>query len=299
MTIAAIARPGGRFSGRAEPSFRSSQLIPSARIAGVGLLACTMVALTSPRAFAQGMMEAVPRSSGGAGNWKGPSLVLPEPGSATPAPAPSAAAPQSNNELTLPSMTNQQASMPPPAQSDNTKIIPVIPPQQDVLVLPQASRDFLGHWGGQLTLVNKFGAVDVPETALMSFTFGERNGQVVLATTVFGSPDSQVLKTSAEAEGPSEVKLEVKGLDLSQQPPIRHVEKVTIALAGSNQVRCTKQVDLYVPGVSGPAAEAVYEGTLTPMTRQERRMISEELMRSGDVPRATINEGNLPPQPME
>lgn len=189
--------------------------------------------------------------------------------------------------------------MPPPAQSDNTKIIPVIPPDQEVLVLPQASRDFLGHWGGQLTLINKFGAVDVPEHALMSFTFGERDGQVVLATTVFGSPDSQVLKTSAEAEGPSQVKLEVAGLDLSQQPPIRHIEKVTIALAGNNQVRCTKRVDLYVPGVSGPAAEAVYEGTLSPMTRRERRMISEELLRSGDVPRATINEGNPPPQPME
>ena len=221
-------------------------------------------------------------------------MVLPEPNSGPSAPA------SMNNELTLPSVANQQTYAPPPlTKSDSTRVIPVIPPNQEVLVLPQASRDFLGHWGGQLTLVNKFGAVDVPETAMMSFTFGERSGQVVLATTVFGTPDSQVLKTSAEAEGPSEVKLEVAGLDLSQQPPIRHIEKVTIALAGNNQVRCTKRVDLYVQGMSGPAAEAVYEGILGPMTRREGQMISEELIRSGDIPRATINEGNPPPQPLE
>jgi hypothetical protein len=165
--------------------------------------------------------------------------------------------------------------------------------------LPQASRDFLGHWAGQLTLVRKYGEVDVPQNALMSFTFGERAGQVVLATTVFGSPDSQVLKTTAEAEGPSEVKLEIAGLDLVQDPPIRHVEKVTIALAGNNLVRCSKRVDLYVPGVSGPAAEAVYEGTLGPETQRERRVLGEELLRSGDVPRATINEGNAPQLPLE
>jgi hypothetical protein len=264
------------------------------------LLLVTGVVLALPvSAFAQGMMEAIPKPSAASGRWSPPSsLTLPEP--SVPSPPPAASVPKTSNELTLPSLNNQQASQPPPPKSDSTRIIPVIPPDQEVLVLPQASRDFLGHWGGQLTLVNKYGAVDVPEHALMSFTFGERAGQVVLATTVFGSPESQVLKTSAEAEGPSEVKVEVAGLDLSQQPPIRHIEKVTIALAGNNLVRCTKRVDLYVPGVSGPAAEAVYEGMLGPMTRREGQLISEELMRSGDVPRATINEGNPPPtQPPE
>ncbi len=197
-------------------------------------------------------------------------------------------------------MNNQQASLPPPPQSDDTKIIPVIPPNQEVLVLPQASRDFLGKWGGKLALMNKYGEADVPEHADVSFTFGERSGQVVLATTVFGSPDTQILKTSAEAESPTEVKLDISGLDLSQQPPVRHVEKLTMTLVGNNQVRCTKRVDLYVSGYPHPALEAEYEGMLGPLTRREERRIDEEVLRSGAVPRARIDEGNPPPmQPME
>ena len=64
-------------------------------------------------------------------------------------------------------------------------------------------------------------------------------------------------------------------------------------------MKCKKQMDLYVPGVSGPAAEALYEGILGPMTRHEDRLISEEIIRNGEVPRATINEGNAPSLPPE
>ena len=250
-------------------------------------------------AVAQGILEAAPQPSSASGRWSPPSsLVIPEantPKAAGPVPS----APKQSNELTLPSLGNQQASVPQPPKSSSTKVIPVIPPNQEVLVLPQASRDFLGFWGGQLTLLNKYGATDPPEHQMVSFTFGEREGQVVLATTVYGNANAQVLQTSAEAEGPSKVVLTLAGLDLSTQPPLRHIEKLTISLVGTSQVKCKKQMDLYVPGVSGPAAEALYEGILGPMTRHEDRLISEEIIRNGEVPRATINEGNAPSLPPE
>jgi hypothetical protein len=254
--------------------------------------------LSAIPAFPQGIIEAAPQPSTASGRWSPPpSLVIPE-ANATPRAAPAPPAPTTGNELTLPSLGNQ-ASVPQPPQSSSTKVIPVIPPNQEVLVLPQASRDFLGFWGGQLTLLNKYGDADPPEHQMVSFTFGEREGQVVLATTVYGNANAQVLKTTAEAEGPSKVVLTLAGLDLSTQPPLRHIEKLTISLVGNDQVKCKKQMDLYVPGVSGPAAEALYEGILGPMTRREDRMISEEIIRNGEVPRATINEGNAPPVPPE
>jgi hypothetical protein len=247
-------------------------------------------------ALAQGMMEAVPKRS--PDRWSPPSsLVLPEPSPPNGAPPPPSI-PQTNNELTLPSLNNQRASIAPP-KSDSTRVIPVIPPNQEVLVLPQASRDFLGFWGGKLTLVNNYGDADAPEHQTVSFTFGERNGQVVLATTVYGNASSQVLSTTAEAEGPNRVKLTLSGLELSDVPPVRHIEKLVISLSGTNRVTCTKQMDLYEPGSSRPIAEAVYEGVLGPMSRREDEMIGEEIIRNGEVPRATINEGNAPQLPPE
>ena len=249
-------------------------------------------------ALAQGMMEAVPKAPS-SDRWSPPSsLVLPEPNAPSAAPAPPSM-PQTSNELTLPSLNNQRASIAPPQKSDSTKVIPVIPPNQEVLVLPQASRDFLGFWGGQLTLVNKFGDGEPPQHQMVSFTFGERDGQVVLATTVYGNADAQVLKTTAEAEGPNKVKLTLAGLDLSTEPPLRHIEKMVISLDGNNRVLCSKQMDLYMPGMTGPVAEATYEGLLGPMSQRDDRMITEEIIRNGEIPRATINEGGAPQLPPE
>jgi len=263
-----------------------------------GLIGLVLGLVVTPATlWAQGMMEGVPKPS--PDRWSPPSsMVLPEPTTPNAAP-PAPSMPRTSNELTLPSLSNQRASIAPP-KSDSTRVIPVIPPNQEVLVLPQASRDFLGSWGGGLTLVTKFGPSDPPEHPEMSFEFGDRGGQVVLATTVFGSPNTQVLKTTADSDGPDKVKLEVAAIDLSSDPPIRHIEKLTFELAGTNRVRVTRRVDFYVPGYSGPAAEAVYEGTLAPMSVRESQMLTDELIRrTGDVPRATINEGNAPRLPLE
>jgi hypothetical protein len=285
-------------SARAQEVLSLAPMRFPARIAAQLSLAVGFLVSATP-AFPQGIIEAAPQPSTASGRWSPPSsLVLPEANATAPV-VPLPPAPKTSNELTLPSLGNQQASVPQAPKSDSTKVIPVIPPNQEVLVLPQASRDFLGFWGGQLTLLNKYGGTDPPEHQMVSFTFGEREGQVVLATTVYGNANAQVLNTTAEAEGPNKVVLTLAGLDLSTQPPLRHIEKLTISLVGNNQVKCKKQMDLYMPGVSGPAAEALYEGILGPMTRREGRMISEEIIRNGEVPRATINEGNAPQLPPE
>ncbi len=182
----------------------------------------------------------------------------------------------------------------PPPNEDNTRVIPVIPPNAQVLVLPQASADFLGKWGGHLALAYKSGVVKPPRDAIMSLLFGKRAGQVVLATTVFGSTNSQVLETKAESEGPRAVKIVLKGLDLSTQPALQHTEKIRLELERSDLVRCRKTVTLYAPG-PGQIMEAEYEGELRPLTAREDRLLTEEVLRHGDVPRAQIEEGNPPP----
>src|SRR5262245_6658316 len=106
-----------------------------ARIAALLSVAVVFLVPAIP-AFPQGITEAAPQPSSASGRWSPPSsLVIPEANDAPPVQVPPA--PQNSNELTLPSLGNQQASLPP--KSDSTKVIPVIPPNQEVLVLPQAS----------------------------------------------------------------------------------------------------------------------------------------------------------------
>jgi hypothetical protein len=199
-----------------------------------------------------------------------------------------------------PSIPSSQSPMPQQGSNDdNTRVIPVIPPNAQVLTLPQASTDFIGKWGGHLELTRKYGRGNPPAQTGVSLVFGEQNGGVVLATTVFGSASAQILETKASTDGPRTVKLLVKGLELGDDPPLRHVEKVTLEMINKDEVQCRKSVDLYVSGFTDPVMEAEYKGTLHPLTRREDRMLTEEAIRSGQVPRAQINQGNPPPPPSE
>jgi hypothetical protein len=192
--------------------------------------------------------------------------------------------------------TRQRNQSPQGAPSENARVIPVIPPNAQVLTLPQASTDFLGKWGGRLQLVRNYGRSRPPSESIMSLVFGQRDGRVVLATTVVGSPSLEVLRTHAATDGPRTVKLEVTGVDIATRPPLRQVQKVSLTLIANDRVKCSKLVDIYVTGVSDPLAEALYEGTLHTLTRAEDRMLTEQLIRQGAVPRYRIEQGNPPPE---
>lgn len=197
----------------------------------------------------------------------------------------------------LPGVNGQQIERQ-STSGDNTRVIPVIPPQQDVLVIPEASPDFIGKWGGHLELARKFGTVDVspPPDTIVSLLFGQRQGQIVMATTIYGTAQSQVLETKAASDGPRAVTITLKGLDLSHDPAVRHIEKLSLKLDRNDEMKCSKLVDLYLSGYEGPIMEAEYEGTLRPLTAREDRLLSEEVLRSGEIPRGQIQEGNPPPQ---
>jgi hypothetical protein len=203
---------------------------------------------------------------------------------------------QQGGTLELPPTISSQGQQSGPQGGANVREIPVIPPTQQVLTLPQASTDFLGRWGGAITLASSSGGANPPREALVSFLFGKRGGQVVLATTVFGNVQSQVLNTSAVSDGPRAVKIKIAGLDYSHRPPLRHIEQVRLELVGGNRIKCTKTVDLYVSGFTDPAAQARYQGLLHPLTAAENRYLAEQILREGVVPRARIEQGNPPPQ---
>jgi hypothetical protein len=195
-----------------------------------------------------------------------------------------------------PHLAPQQQSQPPPQSDDNTRVIPVIPPSQHVLILPQASRDFIGKWGGHLQRTHKFGQADFPNDTLASLVFGEQDGRVVVATDVLGNRDTNVLQSTAQSEGPRAVTLTVQSVNIDTQPPLRQINKLSVRLTADNQLEGTQLIDFYVTGISEPIAEVEFEGNLKPLTRRDDAAMQEEILRSGRVPLWHVEQGNPPPE---
>jgi hypothetical protein len=199
------------------------------------------------------------------------------------------------NELEIKPQLGAQQPPAMPQQDDNTRIIPVIPHDQQVLILPRASRDFIGKWGGHLTIDHHSDNVEPPDTTVVSVVFGERDGGVVLATDVLGSRNTNVLQSTAESDGPRAVTVTVQAVEFSSRPPLRQVNKLTLRLTGPDQVECDQLADFYITGISRPVAEVEYTGTLKALTRHEDRVLAEEAAASGKEPIWHIQQGNPPP----
>jgi hypothetical protein len=202
-------------------------------------------------------------------------------------------------ELTMPSQRNELPAAPSQGGSAQELVIPpaaqpqpaAIAPDQ-VLIIPQASRDFVGRWGGRLRLQGvSGGAVNPPADSIVGLKFGQTNGSVFMRTTVFAPPGSNVLKAGAEALTPRQINLRIDGYDIDETPPVRHVEKLNLTLdVGSNVMKCTKRVELYARGAPMPFATVVYEGHLSQLSDGSQQDLAREVLDSGSIPQATIDE---------
>jgi len=133
--------------------------------------------------------------------------------------------------------------------------------------------------------------VNPPADSIVALKFGKTNGSVFMRTTVFAPPGSNVLKAGAEALTPRQINLRIDGYDIDETQPVRHVEKLSLTLdAGSNLMKCTKRVELYARGAPTPFATVVYEGHLSQLSDGRQQDLAREVLDSGSVPQATIDE---------
>jgi len=182
-----------------------------------------------------------------------------------------------------PQLNPQQTSRLPVPRSRPTPAAP-----ERILIVPQASRDFVGHWGGHLRLAKVTGKINPPPDTVVSLTFGEKRGEVFMRTMVYATAGANVLKTDAEVLNPRELQIRLDGFEIFHEPPIRHVEKLKLALTDRGTIKVAKRVRLYVRGFSTPMAEANYEGTLHPISTAEELELQREVMQRGAMPQATI-----------
>ncbi len=181
-----------------------------------------------------------------------------------------------------------------PSTGSQSKVLPNGPgvpmrPGQNVLVIPRASRDFVGEWGGhlRLTRVVGMGAPPSPDS-IVSLAFGESNGTVFMQTTAFAGRSSQIVDTSADVVNPKIIKVKLKGLEMAFHPPIVHKEELHLALTGKNTLNCIKYVDFFPPGSDVPVASMAYEGDLHILSAEERRELTEQVLRKGQIPQKQI-----------
>jgi len=161
-------------------------------------------------------------------------------------------------------------------------------PSQRILVIPKASRDFVGEWGGHLQVDNVIGRISPPEESVVSLAFGQNNGDVFMRTTAFGNPLSHIVDTKAKVQNPRKVVLELEGIEMGNNPPLRHVEHMSLALISKDEMDCLKYVDFYLPGNSTPIASVDYHGRLKIIGDQERRALETEVLEQGEVPQSRI-----------
>ncbi len=161
-------------------------------------------------------------------------------------------------------------------------------PSQHVLVIPSASHDFLGEWGGHLRLENVVGEIDPPDSSIVSLAFGDQGGDVFMRTTAFANPTAQIVDTTAKVVTPRKVTLKLEGMEFSNDPPLRHVERLSLALVNKDTMDCLKYVDFYRPGDSEPIASADYHGTLRLIGDVERHQLEREVEEHGEIPQSTI-----------
>ncbi|HEY2664856.1 MAG TPA: hypothetical protein VGI47_10985 [Candidatus Binataceae bacterium] len=178
----------------------------------------------------------------------------------------------------------RQAQTPPPGAQPPV----VLQPGQSTLTIPQASRDFIGEWGGYLGVDKVQGDIDAPDEAIVSLAFGEDNGTVFMRTTAFAGRHSMITKTTAQLLDPRRIKLTLEGYELKASPPLKHVESLSIALIGKNKMDCLKYVDFYLPGGGNPVASIDYHGSLRQLTEAELQEMQAEVMRSGSIPQREI-----------
>jgi hypothetical protein len=189
---------------------------------------------------------------------------------------------RSGGTIELPPVTGKQ-------QGALSKATPVpMTPGQNVLVIPRASRDFVGEWGGHLRLTRALGEVPAANDAIVSLAFGESSGVVFMQTTAFAGRSSQIVKTSADVVNPKTIKLNLKGLETAFNPPIVHKEELHLALIGKDTMNCLKYVDFYAPGRDMPIASMAYEGNLHILSEEERRALRDQVLSRGQVPQKTI-----------
>jgi hypothetical protein len=189
---------------------------------------------------------------------------------------------QGSGTLELPPATRNQLEIQPKA--------PAVPMQgQNVLVIPRASRDFVGEWGGYLRLTRRVGD-DAPASgdSIVSLAFGESNGDVFMQTTAFAGRSSHIVSTNAEVVNPRSIKLKLKGLEMAFNPPLIHKEELHLALTGKNTLNCLKYVDFYEPGNSVPIASLDYEGDLHLLNDEERRELEAQVLEKGQIPQKQI-----------
>jgi hypothetical protein len=189
---------------------------------------------------------------------------------------------QGSGTLELPALPAKQREMLP-------QVSPVPgAPGQNVLVIPRASRDFVGEWGGHLHLTRVLGDVPASPDSIVSLAFGEREGSVFMQTTAFAGRSSRIVKTSADVVNPKTIKLKLKGLETAFDPPLVHKEELHLALTGRNTMNCLKYVDFYAPDSSTPIASLAYEGDLHILSAQERSALQAQVLQKGQIPQKTI-----------
>jgi hypothetical protein len=174
-----------------------------------------------------------------------------------------------------------------------------------VLILPRATKEFVGHWGGRIYLLSHAGAFRPRQSSPTSLEFGQRSdGTVFVKTAVWGRPTQGQPVATAQVVDPKKIKIRVSHSVAEGSEVLRVVQTYSLILKRDHVLDCLESVLIYANSASGlgypydqPKLSANYHGALRILKPQEADDLKSELLSEGYVPRVAVEgERSLDPQ---
>jgi hypothetical protein len=174
----------------------------------------------------------------------------------------------------------------------------------DVLILPQATREFVGQWGGHLYLLSYGGAFQPKQSSPTSLEFGQRSdGTIFVRTEVWGQSVDGGTHATARVLSPERIRIQVEHVvDVGSQT-FRVAQRYSVILKRKGVLDCIESTQVYGGAIASlgdpyeaPAFSANYRGSLLIITDEEAAKLRAELLSRGYVPESSVEgQGNFAP----
>lgn len=175
----------------------------------------------------------------------------------------------------------------------------------NILILPQAAKEFVGHWGGHLYLLSSSGGFHPQQSSPATLEFGQRSdGTVFVRTGVWGRPSDGGTHATAHVVSPQRIRIQVEHVVAEGSKALQVSQKYSLILKHKGVLDCIESAQVYDGTGTGlgypydrPIFSANYHGVLMAITEEEAARLQAEVLSQGYVPEAKVEgQGNFSPR---
>jgi hypothetical protein len=159
---------------------------------------------------------------------------------------------------------------------------------QGMLLLPNASHEFLGTWGGYKRLDNG-------ERSAEAFTFGVQKGSVYLAFEYYGWSDCKVNQKTVDILNTRRIELTIESICQIQGIAVRQVDNTRLSLTGGSTMQDDSRLSYFSQGFNTEVAHMNAHASLRLLTQTEaialEKVINKDITDRGLSDQGRVESG--------